>query len=164
MILILSRYLFSRQSNRFLKSIDAHLDLSSVCMKYLAFECFDIELSDELESSIVSGDCILQNYAASQWLKHVEVCAREIPRSGNFDDFSQKVKELIQVRENLAYKAPQGEQKRVAAEFKVFEGGWPEVYELLSRASFFWRFKAREASLTDGMLFTKSFQIVIASP
>ena len=74
--LILVRYLFGPQSKFFLKDSDGHQNLAIKCMSYLSFDSFHTDLSDpEMVRFILRGDYVFQQYAESQWLEHVKMCA-----------------------------------------------------------------------------------------
>jgi hypothetical protein len=144
------RYLFGPQTDEFVKRLDAHFDISKVCVRYLAFECFETHKPDEIETSIFSGDYILLNYEATQWLDQVKQCAEGLDDSDEISDFCQEVDDLVAKRQNLDYEGPWTCRKRLATEFKRFRKDWPQLCETLSLENSFWIFKAPFLSLNDG--------------
>jgi hypothetical protein len=75
-------------------------------VRYLVFECFEIHKLDEIETSILSGDYILLNYAATQWLDQVKQCAEGLDDSDEISDFCQEVDDFVAKRQNLDYEGP----------------------------------------------------------
>jgi hypothetical protein len=119
-------------------------------VRYLAFECFETHKPDEIETSIFSGDYILLNYEATQWLDQVKQCAEGLDDSDEISDFCQEVDDLVAKRQNLDYEGPWTCRKRLATEFKRFRKDWPQLCETLSLENSFWIFKAPFLSLNDG--------------
>lgn len=148
--LMSSRYLFGPQTDEFLKRLDSHLDISKACVRYLAFDCFEIHEPEEIEASIFSGDYVLLNYAATQWLDQLKNCAEVLDNSDETDDLCQEVEDLVEKRLNLDYEGPLTYQKRLATEFKAFRKDWPQLCETLNLENSFWIFKAPLLSLNNG--------------
>lgn len=144
------RYLFGPQTDEFLKRLDSHFDISKTCVRYLAFECFEVHKPDEIESSIFSGEYILLNYAATQWLDQVRQCAEGLYGSNEVNNLCEEVEDLVSKRQNLDYTGPWTCLKRRAAEFKAFQKEWPQLCETLILENSFWTFKAPLMSLNDG--------------
>lgn len=146
------RYLFGPQTDEFLKRLDSYLDISKTCVRYLSFECFEIHEPDEIETSIFSGDYVLLNYAATQWLDQVKKCAEVLDNSDEINDLCQEVEDLVAKRQNLDYEGSLTGRKRLATEFKAFQKNWPELCETLALENSFWIFKAPLLSLNDGTI------------
>lgn len=68
--------MFGKQSNEFLNRVDGNFSIASVCLSYLSFECFGS--TEDIRSSILSGDYVLFTYAADEWLEHIRQCARHL--------------------------------------------------------------------------------------
>lgn len=119
-------------------------------MRYLSFECFEVHEPDEIETSIFSGDYVLLNYAATQWLDQVKNCAEVLDNSKEINDLCQEVEDLVTKRQNLDYEGTLTSRKRLATEFKAFQKNWPELCETLTLENSFWTFKAPLVSLNDG--------------
>jgi len=51
--------------------------MATICTCYLAFDCFDPELAEGIFSArVLNGDLAFQEYAACNWLKHLESLLR----------------------------------------------------------------------------------------
>jgi hypothetical protein len=119
-------------------------------VRYLSFECFEIHEPDEIETSIFSGDYVLLNYAATQWLDQVKKCAEVLDNSDEINDLCQEIEGLVAERQNVDYEGSLTSRKRPATEFKAFQKDWPELCETLTLENLFWVFKAPLLSLNNG--------------
>jgi len=119
-------------------------------VRYLAFECVERHNPDDVEASIFSGDYILLNYAATQWLNQVKQCSEGLDSSEKIRDLCREVEDLTAKRENLDYEETRTGRKRSATEFKAFQKDWPQLYDILTLESSFWMYKVPFLSLNDG--------------
>ena len=73
MRLTLSSYLLQHHSRQFVNPSAAKLRLALLCTSYLTFPCFNpsLDLSD-IEVSVHRGDYAFQEYAALNWIHHIE--------------------------------------------------------------------------------------------
>ena len=130
--------MFGKQSKEFVKNIDANLDIASVCLSYLSFDCFDDALSTEdIARNILSGDYVLLTYAATEWLDHIQQCARHLESDllGGLRDIVLKFSEN---RENYFFQ-PETENCYAATNnFEPFQN-WPDVNEFLIKMDAFIR-------------------------
>jgi len=126
---------FGKQSNEFLNRVDGNLSIASVCLSYLSFECFGS--TEDIESSILSGDYVLFTYAADEWLEHIRQCARHLgpePLQSLRDILST----FAEVRENYFFQAAVKGHHAAKNEFQPFQA-WPNLYELLIQMDSFVR-------------------------
>jgi hypothetical protein len=119
-------------------------------VRYLSFECFEVHELGEIETSIFSGDYVLLNYAATQWLDQVKECIEVLDNLDETNDLCQEVEDLVAKRQNLDYEGSLTSQKRLATDFKAFQKNWLELCEALTLENSFWTFKAPLLSLNDG--------------
>lgn len=127
--------MFGKQSNEFLNRVDGNLSIASVCLSYLSFECFGS--TEDIESSILSGDYVLFTYAADEWLEHIRQCARHLgpePLQSLRDILST----FAEVRENYFFQAAVKGHHAAKNEFQPFQA-WPNLYELLIQMDSFVR-------------------------
>lgn len=69
--LICNRYLLQHYSGPYIQLSEAQMYLGTLSATYLAFSCFDFDLSDvALVSHTSTGDYAFQEYATSNWIHH----------------------------------------------------------------------------------------------
>lgn len=75
-MLTTSRYLHARDvTGGFIEPIDALLDLTETCLRYLSTDLFDEDAGDgDLEKDIVSGRFRLSYFACDQWYRLTRLC------------------------------------------------------------------------------------------
>lgn len=77
----MARYIFGIQSDNFLRAPAAHWQIAFTCLTYLSFvslnDIFSQDMNKEVQirDKIVAGDFVLFQYAATQWIHHVTLCA-----------------------------------------------------------------------------------------
>ncbi|KAH8587440.1 hypothetical protein B0O99DRAFT_747604 [Bisporella sp. PMI_857] len=81
-------YLWQHHSGYYIKASGAEELMTTLCASYLTFDCFSLGLAkDRFTARVLSGDLAFQEYAACNWLKHLECLFRTtdtetvIPRS-----------------------------------------------------------------------------------
>jgi len=127
--------MFGKQSNEFLNRVDGNFSIASVCLSYLSFECFGS--TEDIRSSILSGDYVLFTYAADEWLEHIRQCARHLgpePLQSLRDTLST----FAEFRENYFFQAGAKGHHAAKNEFQPFQA-WPNLYELLIQMDVFVR-------------------------
>jgi hypothetical protein len=138
--LMARRYLFGKQSNEFLSSVEAHLDIASICLSYLSFECFDnvfLEVPEDVERRILSGDYVLLTYAATEWLEHVRNCAHHLQ-----PEVLQSLRDIIStffdLQENFFFEAEKESCYTAKIAFQPFKC-WSSVHDSLIKMDTFMR-------------------------
>ena len=129
--------MFGKQSSEFLNYVDGNLGISSVCLSYLSFGCFndDVLSTEDIESNLLSGDYVLLTYAANEWLEHIRQCAGHLGRE-TLQNLRDIVSTFAEVRENDFFQAGVENHHVAKYIFQVFQE-WPNVYELLIRMDSF---------------------------
>ena len=144
------RYLFSSQSNQYLKTSDVNHAVASTCLTYLSSDCFHPELSDEaIKDGIMRGAYVLLDYAVSYWLQHILRGSTNDMKSKCLGQVSDKVESMIALRRNWKCEGSEGKYAPIVG-LKSFEEKAPEVYETLVHVHSFLRRRWRELSLDDG--------------
>lgn len=70
------------------------INLATLCVQYLTFDCFDIGLSDDqIRRFMFNGDYSFQDYAAVYWIQHVEDSGQQIANYES-DDFGKLIGHL----------------------------------------------------------------------
>ncbi|KAH9212710.1 hypothetical protein DL95DRAFT_508617 [Leptodontidium sp. 2 PMI_412] len=72
--------------------VQIHLEeckLAVLCLQYLLFDCFDINLSEEkAEAYIRQGNYAFQDYAILHWIDHMEASIPHLPPDSSCDDLA----------------------------------------------------------------------------
>jgi hypothetical protein len=132
------RYVFGKQSNQFLNNDDGNLGIASICLSYLSFECFnDVLSTEDIRSSILSGDYVLLTYAANEWLEHIQQCGQHLtPES--LQSLRDIISTFAEVRENYFFQVDVKNHHTAKNNFQTFQR-WPNIYELLIQMDSFIR-------------------------
>ena len=142
-ILIARRYFFGKQSKQFLSSTAAHLEIASICLSYLSFECFDkdfLEESGDFESQILSGDYVLLTYASAEWLEHVRNCAQHL-QPESLRSLRNTISTFFDSRGNSLFETEKESRHAVKTDFRTFKE-WYNVYDsLIKMDTFMWKRK-----------------------
>lgn len=131
--------------------MDARLDIAKTCARYLAFQCFEALDPSEIQASIVAGDFILFNYAATQWIDQFLQCTQIVEYLEKIKDVCDAVEDLVQKWENVNYDGASNGPERKETEFRALQNQLPETYEILFSERWFWRLKAPFEKLDDGI-------------
>ena len=122
--------------------------MASVCMCYLAFDCFDTGLpEDAILASILSGDYVLQAYAESTWLEHIKICARARDKPPSFKGLCEEISAFVEARSNSDFEEP-SDKETSPSFFQEFKD-WPEMHQILSAGNYFIA-RRRKLSASDG--------------
>jgi hypothetical protein len=147
------RFLFSAQSDFFIREAAAHRQVAITCMTYLGFECFDKDFQNSaMDAAILRGDYILHTYAASQWLEHVKQGSQDMSGLPSFGDLCHAFLAFVMVRENVGFDKSL-QQKSVVADPSPFRKDWPDVYDWLCRINSYTDAKRKDLFVDDGNFF-----------
>lgn len=128
--------------------------MASVCISYLGFDCFSTGLSDhEIDSAILSGKYVLQAYAESHWLKHVQRGSSGIFELASCAELCRDITRFIGLRKNEEFGGHSGTKSFEAMHFRIFRHHEPQIYEMLCAASSFYAARQKGLSLQDGKPF-----------
>ncbi|KAH0543142.1 hypothetical protein FGG08_002487 [Glutinoglossum americanum] len=126
-------YFFSRESDFFVREAAAHRRSASICMSYLQFDCFDVNLDDaEIDTFILNGEYVLQGYAISQWLDHITSGLRDKLGSPSCDELCRAFLEFAQVKENPDFSKLESSEPTMAS-LGPIKRDWPAIYKWLSK-------------------------------
>lgn len=99
-------YLMSEQSERYLDIVRCNINVAMTCMNYLASKCFDLSLSDaDIRAGILSGAYVLESYAATYWLQHVEDAISQ-SREAPYFYFCWDIDRFLEKRRRPEFKLP----------------------------------------------------------
>jgi len=148
------RYLLHEQSNKFVKPVDAHLDISLTCVTYLCFTSLDSLLSAtpepaEIQSQILTGDFVLLEYASLQYMDHIKEWMANKTAEDPMEGISTALDLLFVIRQNHLFDSSTPLESFVD-EFEVFQADQGLQHRLGSASSFLTGIKIGMVDL-DGM-------------
>lgn len=81
----------------FIERTSAEISLASLCLNYLAFECFEPDLPEEqLEALLLQGSFAFQDYASSHWSDHtLAVITTKSPTTLNMESFTSALTNFV---------------------------------------------------------------------
>jgi hypothetical protein len=127
--------------------VDANLELASTCLTYLSFESLDTicsaELNHEVEPLVVSGDLVLLEYAAQEWLTHVRSFCSKAGRSETAITLARYLEKFFMKRQKESPDTVSASFPKV--DFRVLRR-YPELRHQLSHSAWF------KDALTSGAL------------
>ena len=134
------RYLLHEQSNRFVKRVDAHLDISLTCVTYLSFTSLDNLLSAtpepaEIQSQILKGDFVLLEYASLEYMDHIKEWMANKTSEDPMEGMSTALNSLFVLRQNHLFNSSIPLESFLD-EFKVFQTDQGLQHRLASASSF----------------------------
>ncbi|TVY90811.1 Ankyrin [Lachnellula willkommii] len=112
-------YLLQHHSNYFIDLHQANFTMAKLCVTYLAFHCFDPNISDsEIQEYTETGDYAFQEYATCNWIHHMELS----------NDFlaDNAIKEELDI-----FKRSYNLLRKVHARYYSWDDGAPEIVDFV---------------------------------
>lgn len=137
-------YLFTVESSGYLSRSKSHSHIASICVKYLSSSCFNTDLSDEeILRNLLNGVYVLENFACTSWLFHVEQAGKEAE-----NDLLPHVSDLLTQRSNPSYTKVNSTAD--TDQLDSFKDASAEVHEKLKEIKAFLRRRWQDLSFNDG--------------
>jgi hypothetical protein len=133
----LIRYLVNEE-NAYIRSVEAHKTVASTCLSYLCFNCFNED--SEIDFFIWRGEYVLQEYACSNWLDHLQ---NGIEGSVDADkDLAALLGHFIRLRWSAKFADADTGRYHPSVKLRTLEASWPDIYEALRKILVFRHRKA----------------------
>lgn len=143
------------QGSEYLNRTKSNSHLASICVKYLSSSSFNTDLShEEILRNLLNGVYVLENFACTSWLFHVEQAGKEAE-----NDLLPHVSDLLTQRSNPSYTKVNFTAD--TDQLDSFKEASAEVHEKLKEIKAFLRRRWQDLSFNDGETVLMCFKLIL---
>lgn len=100
-----------------------HFNLACLCLDYLAFDCFDIQLPKQnIQDHLSNGSYAFHEYAVAHWIHHLDSCVHVMKDFDlkSVDSLEQKLRDFIRVRWPNIWIQNTSSLKKARSDYQMF--------------------------------------------